>query len=114
MTDPKNPNYSPSSHLEKIALLAKKNAEAEQGGGVARIDAQHKKGKLTARERIALLLDEGTFEELDKFVMHRAKGFWLGQGALPWRWGGNGIWGGKWTLGLCVFSGFHGFWRITF
>jgi len=77
MTDPKNPNYSPSSHLEKTALLAQKNAEAEQGGGAARIDAQHKKGKLTARERIALLLDEGTFEELDKFVMHRAKDFGL-------------------------------------
>ena len=77
MTDPKNPNYSPSGHLEKTALLAKKNAEAEQGGGASRIDAQHKKGKLTARERIALLLDEGTFEELDKFVMHRSKDFGL-------------------------------------
>ena len=77
MTDPKNPNYSPSNHLEKNALLAKKNAEAELGGGAARIDAQHQKGKLTARERIALLLDEGTFEEIDKFVMHRAKDFGL-------------------------------------
>ena len=77
MTEPKNPNYSPPGHLEKTALLAQKNAEAEQGGGAARIDAQHKKGKLTARERIALLLDEGTFEELDKFVMHRSKDFGL-------------------------------------
>jgi propionyl-CoA carboxylase beta chain len=77
MTDPKNPNYSPPGHLEKTALLAQKNAEAEQGGGASRIDAQHKKGKLTARERISLLLDEGTFEELDKFVMHRSKDFGL-------------------------------------
>lgn len=46
MTNPNNPNYSPSSHLEKIALLAQKNAEAEQGGGEARIDAQHKKENL--------------------------------------------------------------------
>jgi propionyl-CoA carboxylase beta chain len=77
MTDPKNPNYSLSGHSEKTSLLAQKNAEAEQGGGAARIEAQHKKGKLTARERIALLLDEGTFEELDKFVMHRSKDFGL-------------------------------------
>ena len=77
MTDPKNPNYSPSGHLEKNALLAKKNAEAELGGGLTRIEGQHQKGKLTARERIALLVDEGTFEEIDKFVMHRAKDFGL-------------------------------------
>jgi len=45
---------------------------AESGGGHERIEAQHSKGKLTARERIALLLDEGTFVELDKYVMHRS------------------------------------------
>ena len=65
MTDPKNPNYSPSNHLEKNALLAKKYAEDELGGGAARIDAQNKKVKLTARERISLLFDEGNFEEID-------------------------------------------------
>jgi len=47
------------------------NRAAELGGGKERIDEQHKKGKLTARERIALLLDPGTFNELDKFVTHR-------------------------------------------
>ena len=62
MTDPKNPSYSPPTNAEKIALLAKKNAEAELGGGKSRIDAQHQKGKLTARERITILLDQGTFE----------------------------------------------------
>jgi propionyl-CoA carboxylase beta chain len=88
MTDPKNPNYSPSGHLEKNSLLAKKNAEAELGGGLTRIEGQHQKGKLTARERIALLVDEGTFEEIDKFVMHRAKDFdldkehYLGDGVV--------------------------------
>jgi len=57
--------------------LDRKNAEALLGGGPARIDAQHKKGKLTARERIHLLLDEGSFEEIGKFVMHRSKDFGL-------------------------------------
>lgn len=57
--------------------LAHKNEEALLGGGQKRIDAQHKKGKLTARERIALLVDEGSFEEIGKFVMHRTKDFGL-------------------------------------
>ncbi|MCU0391279.1 MAG: acyl-CoA carboxylase subunit beta [Thermoflexibacter sp.] len=62
---------------EKLALLDKKNAEALTGGGLQRIDAQHKKGKLTARERIDLLLDPQSFEEIGKFVMHRCKDFGL-------------------------------------
>lgn len=57
--------------------MKKKNTESLQGGGEIRISAQHKKGKLTARERIHLLIDEGTFQEIDKFVMHRAKDFGL-------------------------------------
>jgi propionyl-CoA carboxylase beta chain len=63
--------------LSKIDQLAAKNQEALLGGGQARIDAQHKKGKLTARERLDLLLDEGSFEEIGKFVMHRSKDFGL-------------------------------------
>jgi propionyl-CoA carboxylase beta chain len=63
--------------MNKFEILAQKNHEAEQGGGEKRIDAQHKKGKLTARERIALLLDEGSFEEIGKFVTHRCKDFGL-------------------------------------
>ncbi len=58
-------------HEEKIKRLATMKKTAENGGGADKIDAQHSKGKLTARERIALLLDEGTFVELDKYVMHR-------------------------------------------
>jgi propionyl-CoA carboxylase beta chain len=69
--------YTLPSNKEKIELLKKKNAESLQGGGENRIAAQHKKGKLTARERIHLLIDEGTFQEIDKFVMHRAKDFGL-------------------------------------
>ena len=52
--------------------LEEMNRVAELGGGKERIDAQHRKGKLTARERIDLLLDQGTFNELDKFVVHRS------------------------------------------
>ena len=62
---------------EKLAVLEKKNAEALLGGGQQRIDSQHKKGKLTARERVELLLDESSFEEIGKFVMHRCKDFGL-------------------------------------
>jgi propionyl-CoA carboxylase beta chain len=69
--------YTLPSNKDKIELLKKKNAESLQGGGMDRIAAQHKKGKLTARERIHLLIDEGTFQEIDKFVMHRAKDFGL-------------------------------------
>ena len=53
---------------EKFQLLQTKNAEAELGGGAERVDQQHERGKMTARERIQFLLDEGSFCELDKFV----------------------------------------------
>jgi propionyl-CoA carboxylase beta chain len=66
-----------STIAEKFAELARKNAEAEQGGGAKRIENQHQKGKLTARERIGLLMDEGSFEEIGKFVMHRSRDFGL-------------------------------------
>jgi len=62
---------------EKLALLEQRRAEAEQGGGAARLAAQHEKGKLSARERIDLLLDEGSFTELDRFVVHRSHDFGL-------------------------------------
>ncbi len=64
-------NYTPM-HEEKIKRLATMKKSAEGGGGHDRVEAQHSKGKLTARERIALLLDEGTFVEIDKYVMHRS------------------------------------------
>ncbi len=60
---------------EKYQQLIRKDEEAELGGGVARIEAQHERGKLTARERVNLLLDKGSFEELDKFVVHRCSDF---------------------------------------
>jgi propionyl-CoA carboxylase beta chain len=60
---------------EKLAVLETKNREAELGGGVERIQKQHAGGKLTARERVELLLDPGSFVELDKFVVHRCTDF---------------------------------------
>lgn len=60
---------------QKIRELLDKRNEARNGGGQKRIDKQHEQGKLTARERIALLLDEGSFEETDMFVTHRCMNF---------------------------------------
>jgi len=60
---------------EKIAELVQRREAAYLGGGQKRIDVQHAKGKMTARERIALLLDEGSFEEYDMFVQHRCTNF---------------------------------------
>src|ERR1700709_221075 len=62
---------------DKLELLERRRAESEQGGGEARLAAQHQKGKLTARERLDLLLDEGSFVELDRFVVHRSTDFGL-------------------------------------
>lgn len=63
------------SSIEKIQKLIDLRNEAKLAGGQKRIDAQHAKGKLTARERIELLLDEGSFEEFDMFVTHRCENF---------------------------------------
>ncbi|GIV39821.1 MAG: methylmalonyl-CoA carboxyltransferase [Thermonema sp.] len=68
---------SARTKAEKYELLKKKNEEALLGGGIKKIESQHKKGKLTARERLDLLLDEGSFEEIGRFVMHRCKDFGL-------------------------------------
>jgi propionyl-CoA carboxylase beta chain len=62
---------------DKLDLLERRRAESEQGGGEARLKAQHEKGKLSARERLELLLDEGSFVELDRFVVHRSTDFGL-------------------------------------
>ncbi len=62
---------------ERVKRLREKSAAAELGGGQRRIETQHKKGKLTARERIDRLLDKNTFEEFDKFVLHESTEFGL-------------------------------------
>ena len=63
------------TNKEKYKLFEEKSKQAELGGGIARIEKQHAAGRLTARERINLLIDPGTFVEFDKFVTHRAKDF---------------------------------------
>jgi propionyl-CoA carboxylase beta chain len=73
---------------EKFNILHSKNEEALKGGGLKRVEAQHAKGKLTARERLNLLLDQGSFQELDRFVVHRGTDFgidkekYLGDGVI--------------------------------
>lgn len=72
---------------DKIDKLSKLKEEAKLGGGEERIKSQHEKGKLTARERIELLVDEGSFEEVDTFVKHRATDFGLDKQHFP----GDGV-----------------------
>ena len=85
---------------EKIRELEKRNLEAELGGGQKRIDQQHAKGKMTARERIDYLLDKGSFEEIDKFVVHRCSDFGMEDKKIP----GDGVVTGYGTInGRLVF-----------
>ena len=77
MNKPESNKQSINSKELKYERLENLNAEALDGGGVSRIDAQHKKGKLTARERLNLLLDQGSFNEIGKFVTHRSTEFGL-------------------------------------
>jgi len=63
------------NHADRLEELRRRNTEAEAGGGPERTGRQHKEGKLSARERIDLLLDEGSFEELDKLVRHQSHDF---------------------------------------
>ena len=72
---------------EVLEELERRRAEARIGGGQARIDAQHKRGKLTARERIDLLMDEGSFEEFDMYVEHRCADFGMEKTKIP----GDGV-----------------------
>ena len=94
---------------DKIKELMTLREQARLGGGEKRIDSQHKKGKLTARERIDLLLDEGSFEEFDMFVSHRSIDFgldketYLSDGVVT----GYGTIDGR--LGLCFLTGFYSF-----
>ena len=83
-----------SRQQEKIKELVERRAAARQGGGQKRIDAQHQKGKYTARERLALLLDEGSFEEFDMFVQHRCTNFGMDKS----KYDGDGVVTGMGTI----------------
>ena len=69
--------------MNRLEELHRRHAEAEQGGGPQRQARQHAEGKLSARERIELLLDEGSFEELDKLVTHRCRDFGMDDQVFP-------------------------------
>src|SRR5881227_3234385 len=69
--------------MNRLPELRRRHAAAEQGGGPERRARQHKEGKLAARERIELLLDEGSFEELDKLVTHRSRDFGMDEQVVP-------------------------------
>src|SRR4051795_770739 len=83
-----------------LERLEERRKEARRGGGERRIAAQHARGKLTARERIELLMDHGSFEELDMFVQHRATDFGMEKSKIP----GDGVVTGWGTInGRAVF-----------
>src|SRR5215204_5816085 len=69
--------FSNGEMRDKLEKLDELRRQAEMGGGEKRIKAQHERGKLTARERLDVLLDEGSFVEMDRFVVHRATEFGL-------------------------------------
>lgn len=71
----------------KLEILKSRSAEAELGGGADRLEKQKSSGKMTARERVEFFLDEGTFEEFDKFVVHRSTDFGLDKQRFP----GDGV-----------------------
>src|SRR5215510_10386704 len=85
---------------EILKQLEEKRAAARAGGGQRRVDAQHAKGRLTARERIELLLDPDSFEEWDMFVEHRNSDFGMAEQKVP----GDGVVTGYGTInGRLVF-----------
>ena len=92
---------------EIIRELEEKRAAARLGGGQKRIDAQHAKGKLTARERIEVLLDPGSFEEWDMFVEHRCHDFGMAEPEDPGRRRGDRLRHDQRPPGLRLQPGLH-------
>src|SRR6188508_1285097 len=85
---------------EVLKKLEEKREAARLGGGARRVKAQHEKGKLTARERVEILLDPGSFEEWDMFVEHRSSDFGMAEQKVP----GDGVVTGYGTVnGRLVF-----------
>ncbi|MFP6685421.1 MAG: acyl-CoA carboxylase subunit beta, partial [Polyangiaceae bacterium] len=91
------------SSAEKLARLEALNDQALQGGGAARIEKQHAAGKLTARERIELLVDPGSFVEIDRLVTHRCRDFGMEKNKVP----GDGVvtgWGLVDGRKICLYA----------
>jgi propionyl-CoA carboxylase beta subunit len=93
----------PAVTRQPVDVLREKERRAEAGGGADRVERQHVEGKLTARERVGLLLDEGSFEELDKLVEHRCLDFGMADQKFP----GDGVVSGFGKVDgrlVCVFA----------
>ena len=73
--------------MDKNQELKNRREASKLGGGEARIERQHSQGKLTARERVTMLLDEGSFNEIGQFVEHRSTSFGLEKSKIP----GDGV-----------------------
>ena len=89
--------------VDKLTDLQRRRAEIEAGGGEEKIKKQHDAKKMTARERILALMDEGSFVEVDAFVSHRCTSFGMDQVEAP----GEGV--VRWKTCICVCSGLHSF-----
>ena len=83
-----------ASTEERLQDLRNRKARSEAGGGQARVESQHNRGKLTARERMELLLDDGSFQEMDALVEHRCKDFGMEKNIIP----GDGVVTGHGTV----------------
>src|SRR5215211_6871820 len=81
------PEPAEPTHKSKLEQLLERSRRAEEGGGHVRIEKQHASGKMTARERLEFFLDEGTFEEFDKLVVHRSRDFGMDKQLYP----GDGV-----------------------
>jgi len=72
---------------ERLGDLRKRKAQSQAGGGTTRVQSQHSRGKMTARERLEVLLDDGSFQEVDALVEHRCRDFGMDQNVIP----GDGV-----------------------
>ena len=79
---------------DKLAELKAKQGQVKSGGGLKAIEKEHESGKLTARERILKLLDEGSFVEIDAYLEHRCDNFGMGKKKIP----GDGVVSGYGTI----------------
>src|ERR1041385_8043340 len=82
-----SPKQEPKKSRSKLEQLKERSLRAEAGGGPERVEKQHAANKLTARERLEFLLDDDTFEEFDKLVVHRSKDFGMDSQLFP----GDGV-----------------------
>ena len=102
-----------SNQLEKIKELIERRATARMGGGDKAIAKQHEKGKYTARERIAMLLDEGQFRRNGYVCGTQMHQFWHGEKTLSGRRCSNRLWYHRRTFSLHLCTGFHCFCRFS-